>query len=249
MLKNPVVDKLLLMKLPGMVAAWEEQTVTPETHKLGFDDRFGLLVDAEYTRQETGKLEQRLKRANLKDHACIEDLDYKNRTGLDRVLVAELATGNWVREALNVLITGPTGIGKTYVACALANKVCRLGFSVLYFRATRLLQELTVARLSGKSASLLSRLAKTDLIVMDDFALAPLTDDQSRDLLEIVDDRCAKRPIIMIGQVPLPAWYESIPNATLADAILDRVVHSSYKITLHGDSYRKRQKKDTDKKD
>lgn len=249
MLKNPMVDKLLLMKLPGMVAAWEDQSLTPETQRLSFDDRFGLIVDAEYSRQGAADLEKRLKRANLKAQACIEDLDYKHRNGLDRVLVAELATGNWIREGLGVIITGPTGIGKTYIACALANKACRLGFSAAYFRAARLFQELTVGRVNGKSAGVLSRLAKIDVVVIDDFAMTMLTDDQSRDLLELVDDRYAKRPLILVGQVPLDAWYETIPNATLADAILDRVVHSSYKIVVTGDSYRKRQKKEDNKKD
>lgn len=242
MLRNQIIDKLLLMKLPGMVDAWQSQDSVPDIQNMSFDDRFGLIVDAECTRQEKDRLQRRLKSAKLRLSASVEDLDYRKRTGLDKVLVAELSTGKWIHEALNVLITGPTGIGKTYVACAFTNKACRLGFTAAYYRAPRFFQELTLARLNGKYTNLLKRLAKLNLLILDDFALAPLNDEQSRDLLEVVDDRTNKLSMIITSQTPVEHWYDTIPTPAIADAILDRVVHSSYKVSLEGESLRKNKK-------
>ena len=243
MLNNPTVDKLLELKLTGMVKALKQQADMPELAKLSFDERLGLLVDAEYSERESSKLVQRLKVAKLRHSACVEDLDFKESNGLDRRTVAQLSACTWIKEGLNVLITGKTGVGKTYLACALAQKACRLGFASLYMRAPRFFQELTVARLSGKYSRLLARLAKVDLLVLDDFALVPVTEEQSRDLLEVTDDRCGKSSLIVAAQLPVDNWHQTFANKTLADAILDRVVHQSYKLPLDGESRRKNKKK------
>jgi DNA replication protein DnaC len=243
MLNNPTLDKLLELKLTGMVKALKQQEDMPELTKLSFDERFGLLVDAEYSERENANLVQRLKVAKLRHAACVEDLDFKEAHGLDRRMIAQISACNWIKEGLNVLITGKTGVGKTYLACALAQKACRLGFASLYMRAPRFFQELTVARLSGKYSRLLTRLAKFDLLVLDDFALVPVTDEQSRDLLEVTDDRCGKNSLIVAAQLPVDHWHQTFANKTLADAILDGVVHQSYKLSLEGDSRRKNKKK------
>ncbi len=243
MLNNPTADKLMELKLTGMVRALKQQEDMPELAKLSFDERLGLLVDAEYTERESTKLAQRLKVAKLRHAACVEDLDFKESNGLDRRMVGQLSACNWIREGLNVLITGKTGVGKTYLACALAQKACRLGFASLYMRAPRFFQELTVARLSGSYSRLLNRLAKVDLLVLDDFALVPVTEEQSRDLLEVTDDRCGKSSLIVAAQLPVDNWHQTFANKTLADAILDRVVHQSYKLSLDGESRRKNKKK------
>lgn len=243
MLNNPTADKLMELKLTGMVRALKQQEDMPELAKLSFDERLGLLVDAEYTERESTKLAQRLKVAKLRHAACVEDIDFKESNGLDRRMVGQLSACNWIKEGLNVLITGKTGVGKTYLACALAQKACRLGFASLYMRAPRFFQELTVARLSGSYSRLLNRLAKFDLLVLDDFALVPVTEEQSRDLLEVTDDRCGKSSLIVAAQLPVDNWHQTFANKTLADAILDRVVHQSYKLSLDGESRRKNKKK------
>jgi DNA replication protein DnaC len=209
---------------------------------LSFDDRFGLLVDAEYTARENTKLTARLKQASLRQSACFEDIDVHSQSGLDRTVLTQLSHCKWVSEGLNILIDGKTGVGKSYLATALAHKACRSGFTALYFRVPRLFQELTVSRLGNRYANFLNKLAKIDVLVLDDFALAPLTDEQSRDLLEVVDDRAGKRPLIIASQVPSDNWYNTIPSATIADAILDRVIHGSYKFHLAGESRRKNNK-------
>ena len=243
MLNNPTTDKLLELKLTGMIKALKQQAEMPELAKLSFDERLGLLVDAEHTERESSKLAQRLKVAKLRHTACVEDLDFKQPNGLDRRMVAQLSACNWIKEGLNVLITGKTGVGKTYLACALAQKACRLGFASMYMRAPRFFQELTVARLNGSYSRLLARLAKFDLLILDDFALVPVTEEQSRDLLEVTDDRCGKSSLIVSAQLPVDNWHQTFANKTLADAILDRVVHQSYKLALDGESRRKNKKK------
>jgi DNA replication protein DnaC len=243
MLNNPTVDKMLELKLNGMVRALKQQQEMPQLSKLSFDERLGLLVDAEHTEREGVKLSQRLKTAKLRQSASIEDVDFELARNLDRKLVAQLANGAWLKEGLNVLITGPTGVGKSYLSCALAQKACRLGFSTSYLRAPRFFQELTVARLNGSYTKLLAKLAKLDLIVLDDFALVPVSEEQSRDLLEVTDDRCGRSSIILVSQLPVDNWHQTFANATLADAILDRVVHESYRFALDGDSIRKKKKK------
>jgi len=238
MLNHPTLDKLLELKLPGMAKAFRLQCETPELGNLTFEERFGLLVDAEYSERESVRLTQRLKCAKLRQTACMEDIDFQPVRALDRKLVAQLSTCSWISEGLNVLVTGKTGVGKSYLACALANKACRLGFTTLYLRAPRFFQELTVARLSGGYTRLLNKLAKFQLLILDDFALVPVSEEQCRDLLEVTDDRCGRSSMILVSQLPVKTWHQTFANATLADAILDRVVHGSYRLALEGESIR-----------
>lgn len=250
MLNSPTTDKLIELKLTGMFKALKQQAEMPELTKLSFEERLGLLVDAEYSERQTEQLTKRLKAARLRHAACVEDLDFQQTRGLDRRLVGQLASCNWVKEGLNVLVTGKTGVGKTYLACALAHKACRLGYTCLYIRAPRFFQDLTVSRIKGNYTQFLGRLSKFDLLVLDDFALVPVTEEQSRDLLEVTDDRCGKSSLIVAAQMPVDNWHQTFANKTLADAILDRVVHQSYKLALEGESKRKDKKlkdKDTEK--
>ncbi|MBX9690958.1 MAG: ATP-binding protein, partial [Cyanobacteria bacterium] len=185
MLNNPTIDKLLELKLLGMAEAFKQQVQLPELAKLSFDERFGLIVDAEFSDRDNAAFRRSLKTAKLRQEACIEDLDFDPSRGLDRKLVAQLSSCTWITQGLNVLITGKTGVGKSYVACALAQKACRMGFSTVYLRAPRFFQDLTVARIKGSYSRHLQALAKTQLIVLDDFALVPITEEQCRDLLEV----------------------------------------------------------------
>lgn len=170
--------------------------------------------------------------------ACLEDIKFKQARGLDRAVIAQLATGDWIKQGLNVIITGPTGVGKSYIACALGNSACREGYVVSYQRAPRFFQDLTLSRLNGSYNRLLTRLSKITVLILDDFALTPITDEQCRDLLEVVDDRCNHNATIFCSQIPSKDWHKTMENPTIADAILDRVVHSSYKITLKGPTWR-----------
>jgi DNA replication protein DnaC len=239
MLNNQTKDKLAQMNLTGMIQALKQQEDMPELSKLSFEERLGLLVDAEYTERESTALTKRLAAAKLRQSACVEDIDFRESCGLDRRLVAQLATCDWIKEGLNVLITGKTGVGKTYLACALAHKACRAGMTSLYMRTPRFFQELTVARLGKGYERLLARLAKINLLILDDFGLVPVSEEQSRDLLEVTDDRCSKGSLIIAAQLPVDHWHQTFANKTLADAILDRVVHQSYRLALSGESRRK----------
>jgi DNA replication protein DnaC len=240
MLIQQTMEKLIALKLSGMAEALRNQANTPELNSLSFDDRFGLLVDAEYTCQENTKLAARLKQAALRQSACIEDIDLQGGRGLDRTTLTSLAECRWVRDGVNILIDGKTGVGKSYLASALAHKACRVGFTAMYFRAPRLFQELTVSRLTNRYSQFLKRLSKPDVLVLDDFALSKMTDEQSRDLLEVVDDRTGNRPLVIVSQLPPDTWYGTIPSATIADAILDRIVNGAHKIHLTGPSKRKK---------
>lgn len=240
MLRHPTVSRLQTLRLPGMAQALEEQLTQPDIDQLGFEERLGLLVDREVTHRENRVLQGRLSRARLRQQACLEDVDTRTPRGLDRATLARLATGTWLREHHNVLITGPAGVGKSYLACALAQQACRLGFSARYLRLPRLLEELAIARADGSYAKLLRRLAKVDVLVIDDWALAPLGVDGRRDLLEILDDRYQLRSTLVTSQLPVDQWHAYIGEATLADAILDRLIHASYRIALKGDSMRRK---------
>lgn len=240
MLRHPTVSRLQTLRLPGMAQALEEQLTQPDIDQLGFEERLGLLVDREVTHRENRVLQGRLSRARLRQQACIEDIDTRTPRGLDRATLARLGTGTWLREHHNVLITGPAGVGKSYLACALAQQACRLGFSARYLRLPRLLEELAIARADGSYAKQLRRLAKIDVLVIDDWALAPLGVDGRRDLLEILDDRYQLRSTLVTSQLPVDQWHAYIGEATLADAILDRLIHASYRIALKGDSMRRK---------
>ena len=242
MLTHPTLEQLRSLKLSGMVKALEEQAGIPDLKELSFEERLGLLVDREVTVRRNRKLQTLLKKAKLRLNASIEDIDYRHPRDLDKSLVLSLASCQWVEEHNNILIIGPTGVGKSYLACALAQKACREGYRTLYFRLPRLLQELAMARGDGRYGKMLINLAKNDLLVIDDWGLTPLDDHGRRDILEILEDRHNIRSTIFTSQLPLNNWHEIIGDPTLADAILDRLVHNAYKINLKGESMRKRLK-------
>ena len=246
MLKHPTLDKLHALKLTGMAAALEDQSATLDITDLSFEERLGLLVDREMTERDNRRMSSRLRRAKLRHAAILEDIDYRNSRGLDKGLVQSLASCQWVKEHLNVLITGPTGVGKTWLACALAHKACREGYTAQYVRLTRLLRELTIAKGDGQYSKLLTSLAKVDVLILDDWGLMKLSAENRRDLLEVLEDRHGRRSTIATSQLPIEEWHGVIGDATLADAILDRLVHNAYKINLRGESMRKRQAKLTD---
>ena len=243
MLKHPTLDKLQTLKLTGMVAALADQMTSPEIDELAFEERLGLMVDREITERENRRMSNRLRRAKLRHQATLEDIDYRNPRGLDKGLIQSLAACQWVKEHLNVLITGPTGAGKTWLACALAHKACREGYAAQYVRLTRLLRELMIAKGDGSYPKLLANLAKVDVLILDDWGLMKLSAENRRDLLEVLEDRHGRRSTVATSQLPIEEWHGVIGDATLADAILDRLVHNAYKINLRGESMRKRQTK------
>lgn len=241
MLYHPTLDKLQRLRLTGMHQALIEQAKTPEIDSLGFEERLGLLVDRELTLRDDRRIQSLLRQARLKQrNACLEDIDYHHPRGLDKSLMLQLSACQWIRQGLNLILQGPTGAGKTWIACALAHKACREGFSARYLRLPRLLEELTLAHGDGRFPKLMTTLAKIDVIVLDDWGLAPLTAEQRRDLLELLDDRHGQRSSIVTSQLPVEHWHEIIGEPTLADAILDRLVHNAYRINLKGESMRKR---------
>ena len=217
----------------------------PEVEALSFEERLGLLVDRELTERHSRQLTNRLRRARLKHQACIEDIDFRHRRGLDRQIVLGLADGRWVREHLNVLISGPTGIGKSWLACAFAHSACRNGHSALYVRVSRLLSELVTARADGRYPRRLESLAKTEVLVMDDWGLTPFSAENRLDLLEVLEDRHGVRSTVVTSQLPVDKWHDVVGDPTLGDAILDRLVHNAYKLDLKGDSMRKRRRPST----
>ena len=245
MLTHPTVDKLLQLRCTGMAKALAEQLDAPEVEALAFEERLGLLVDRELTERHSRQLTNRLRRARLKHQACIEDIDFRHRRGLDRQVVLGLADGRWVRDHLNVLISGPTGIGKSWLACAFAHSACRNGHSALYVRVSRLLSELATARADGRYPRRLESLAKTEVLVMDDWGLTPFSAENRLDLLEVLEDRHGVRSTVVTSQLPVDKWHDVVGDPTLGDAILDRLVHNAYKLELKGDSMRKRRRPST----
>ena len=239
MLNHPTLDKLHELKLTGMKDALEEQQSMRDIEALDFEERLGLLVDREITVRAERRIKTRLRNARLREQAAIEDLDYRHPRGLDKVLMQSLIGGQWLREHLNLLITGPTGVGKTWIACAFAHKACRDGFTAQYRRVSRLFDELSYAHADGRYPQLMKKLARTDLLVLDDWGLAKLTAPQRRDLLEVLDDRHNRKSTLVTGQLPVEHWHKIIGDPTLADAILDRLIHNAYRINLKGESMRK----------
>lgn len=239
MLNHPTLAKLEGLRLFGMLRALNDQLHTPECASLSFEERLGLLVDRETTDRENQRLTARLKRAKLRQSAAPEDVDFRHPRGLDRSQFLALSSCAWLQSRDNLLITGPTGVGKTFLACALAQKACREGYTVLYARTGRLLGELTLARVDGTYPQRLAALARVDLLVLDDWGLAPWTAEQRRDLWEILDDRYERHSTLVTSQLPVDHWYAALGDPTLADAILDRLVHNAHKLTLQGESLRK----------
>lgn len=240
MLTHPTLDKLHQLRLTGMAQAYAQQLTLPDIESLSADERLGLLVDCELTARDSRRLTTRLRRAKLRHQGVMEDIDYRHPRGLDKSLLTQLATCQWVREHLNLLLTGPTGIGKSWLACALAHQACRVGLNVLYVRLSRFLPDLVIAKADGRYPKLMASMAKTSLLVLDDFGSARLNEEHRRDLLDILDDRYGSRATLVTSQFPVDKWHELIGDPTLADAILDRLVHNAYKLHLTGESMRKR---------
>jgi DNA replication protein DnaC len=239
MLNEPTIEKLQTMKLYGMADAFRAQLETTESHQLGFEERFGLLVDQQWLWKQNRALQRRLQVAKLKQRAVIEDINYQHPRGLDRKLLRTLASSEWVRQKLNIVFTGPTGVGKTWIGCALAQKACRDGFSILHKKTSELFRELAIAQVDGSLGRMLVRLAQIDVLLLDDFAMAPLKDSERRDFLEVCDDRYQRRSLILTSQMPVPHWHEQIGDPTIADSILARILHNAYRIELKGESLRK----------
>jgi len=240
MLLEQTLTLLTLMRMHGFASALREQIDRSEQYEsLSFDERIGMLVDREHAERESRRLTRRLQQAHLRHKACLEDIDYRKARGLDKAAVRRLGTCQWVGKHQNVIITGATGVGKTYLACAFADQACREGMTASYRRMPRLMNELHVARHDGSYAKLLVRFAKTDLLVIDDWGLAPLADQERRDLLEVLEDRHGNKSTIIATQLPIDAWHKSTGDPTVADAILDRVVHNAHKLSLTGPSMRK----------
>lgn len=240
MLMQPTLDKLKALKLEVLASAWLEQQKSADLAQLSFDERLGLLVDAQFLAQQNKRLDRALKEAKLKlSTACLEDIDFPPVRGLERAQIRQMAPCRWVADHLNCAITGPTGVGKTYVACALAQQACRHGYRALYRRAGRLFDELALARADGSYARLLARLARVDVLLLDDWGLAPVRDAERRDFLEVLEDRYGTRSTIVTSQLPTDQWHDHLGDPTLADAICDRLLHNAHRIVLKGPSRRK----------
>lgn len=249
MLNEPTIEKLKTLHLYAMAAAWTAQRSDTSFGEIDFDARFSLLVDAETLARDNKRIARALREAKLRlPEACMEDIDHSAKRELDRTLIKSLATGRWIADHQNVLITGMTGVGKTYVACALGQLACRTGFRALYRRASRLFDELALAHADGTYTRMLGRLAKIDVLVIDDWGLAPLTDVQRRDVLEIMDDRHGSRSTVIASQLPVGKWHDHLGDPTIADAVLDRVVHNAHRIILKGPTRRPAQAQEKTRK-
>lgn len=239
MLKQHTREQLHALKLVGMLDALDQQQAQPATHDLAFEERLALLVDREILYRQNRRLARLLKAARLRVDACVEELDYRHPRGLQKSRMAALVDGDWIRQSLNLCITGPTGCGKTWIACALGNQACRRGLSVRYLRLPALLEQLRIAHGDGSYARLMGQLLKADLLILDDWGIQPLTHQQRNDLMEVIEDRHDRRSTLVASQLPIEHWHEYIGEATLADAILDRLLHRAHRLNLTGESMRK----------
>lgn len=241
MLLEQTLTQLRELRLTGMADALDEQRAVPDVQSLSFEDRLALLVEREVTVRQDRRLSRLLRQAKLRLPATIEDLDLRSPRGLDRSVILRLAGCDWIRNHQVVLITGATGTGKTYLACALAQAACRQGISSRYLRLTQLIEDMALARTDGSYPKLMNRLQKTELLAIDDYGLAPLNQTERRDLLEVIEDRSGRRATLLASQLPLEHWHEVIGDATFADAILDRLVHHAHRISLKGPSMRRKE--------
>jgi DNA replication protein DnaC len=239
MLTHPTHDRLIALGLTGMAKALEDQRLQPDIAALAFEERIAMMIDREAIERENKRLTTRLKFACLRQSAVIEDVDMKAPRALDKALFQKLVAGDWIDRHQNLIVIGPTGVGKSWLACALGHKACRDDRSVFYQRVPRLFDALALARGDGRHGRMLKTLARVELLILDDWGLATLTQEQGRDLLEIVDDRHNRGSTIVTSQLPVDHWHEAIANPTVADAILDRLVHNAHRLTLNGDSMRK----------
>jgi DNA replication protein DnaC len=241
MLNQQTMEKLRALRLVGMAEAFRTQSEQADMTELSFEERFALLVDQQWNWKQNRALARRLANAKLRHRASVEDIDFRQPRGLDRALVRSLAqSSTWVGQHQNIFLIGPTGIGKSFLACALAEKACRDGYTAFYTRASPLFRDLSLARADGSLRSRLVRLAKMDVLVVDDWAMAPLSDIERRDFLEICEDRYQIRSTILTSQLPVAQWHAQIGDPTLADSILDRLVHNAYRVEMQGESMRKK---------
>src|SRR6516164_4837475 len=240
MMNQQTLEKLYALRWFGLAEAWRKQMEIPEIASLSFDERFGLLVDQHWTWRENETMARRLKRSKLPSEPCVEDIDFRHPRGLDRSLMRTLTNSQWVTQHHSILFTGSTGTGKSWLAQALAQKACRDGYAVWYRPVGKLFRDLMMARADGSVARMLETIARTDVLVVDDFAMAPLNEQERRDFLEICDDRYNRRSTIVTSQLPVASWHQQIGDPTLADSILDRLVHNAYRIELSGESLRKK---------
>jgi len=239
MLNQPTLNALRTLKLTGMAEAFAQQLEQPAAQQLAFDERFAWLVQCETTYRENRRLQRLLQLARLRQSACVEEIDYRQARGLERSVVAQLSTCDWIRQHHNLHLTGPTGTGKSWLACAFGQQACRQGFTVRYERTARLLESLRIAHGDGSYHKRLAQLAKIDLLILDDFGLTPLTAAECHDLLEVIEDRHGQRATLLTSQLPIATWHQYLNNPTLADALLDRLLHAAHRLELKGDSLRK----------
>ena len=247
MLMQQTREQLRTLRLNGFLLALEQQLEQPQSHDLSFEQRISLLVERELLHRENRRLERLLNQAKLRVSACIEDVDYTHKRGLEKSRLASLASGEWISAHLNLCITAPTGCGKTWLSCALGNQACRQGYSTRYFRLPRLLEQLRIAHGDGSYARVMNQLLKTDLLILDDWGMQSLSGTHRQDLMEVIEDRHGRRSTLIASQLPIDHWHEFIGEATLADAILDRLLHGANRLVLKGESMRKREPDLTDR--
>ncbi|MCG5539459.1 IS21-like element helper ATPase IstB [Halorhodospira sp. 9622] len=239
MLHQQTIEQLRTLKLTGMLEALEQQQAQPQTHELSFEQRLAMLVERERLHRENRRLARLLQQARLRVPACVEDIDYRHPRGLEKPRMAALAQCDWIRQAQNLCLTGPTGCGKTWLACAIGNQACRQGLSVRYLRLPKLFEQLRIAHGDGSYPRLMARLLKTELIIIDDWGIQKISAAQRQDLMEVIEDRHGRRSTLIASQMPVEHWHELIGEATLADAILDRLLHGAHRLELRGESMRK----------